>query len=165
MDYKETKDEFIQLWGSLGSNWGINKAMAQIHALLLAVENPLTTDEIMEQLQISRSNANLNLRDLLDWGLIYKKHVPGDRKEYFVAEKDIWAVAVKIIKERRRQEVEPVIKELKDLSGFVPTNFEEKNFKKLIEDITELSEKMVSIGTMVEKVDKFGFFKWIMKGF
>ncbi len=165
MDYKETKYEFIQLWGTLGTSLGINKAMAQIHALLLSVENPMTTDEIMDQLQISRSNANLNLRALMDWGLIYKKHLPADRKEFFIAEKDIWDVAVKIMRERRKREVEPVIKELKNLSGFVPTNFEEKNFKKLIEDTTELSEKMASIGNMLEKADKYNFFKWILKGF
>ena len=111
MNYTQAQDEFIQLWGSLGTNWGINKAMAQIHALLLSVENPLTTDEIMEELVMSRSNTNLNVRALLDWGLIYKKHVPGDRKEYFIAEKDIWSVAVKIMAERRRREVEPVIRE------------------------------------------------------
>jgi DNA-binding transcriptional regulator GbsR (MarR family) len=165
MNYKETQDEFVQLWGSLGTNWGINKAMAQIHALLLSVENPLTTDEIMERLQVSRSNANLNIRALLDWGLIYKKHVPGDRKEYFVGEKDIWDVAVKIMKERRRREVEPVVKELKALSEFEANTYEEKNFKKLLNDTIELSEKLTSVGTMLEKADKFNFFKWILKGF
>ena len=165
MNYKETQDEFVQLWGSLGTNWGINKAMAQIHALLLSVENPLTTDEIMERLQVSRSNANLNIRALMDWGLIYKKHVPGDRKEYFVGEKDIWDVAVKIMKERRRREVEPVVKELKQLSEFEAITYEEKNFKKLLNDTIEMAEKLTSVGTMLEKADKFNFFKWILKGF
>ncbi|NBA87336.1 transcriptional regulator [Emticicia sp. CRIBPO] len=165
MNYKEAKEEFIQLWGSLGTNWGINKAMAQIHALLMASENPMTTDEIMEELQISRSNSNLNIRALLDWGLVYKKHVPGDRKEYFIAEKDIWEVAVKIIRERRRREVDPVIKELKSLSKFDAVTYEEKNFKKLLEQTSELSEKMNNIGGMVEKTDKLKFFKWIIKGF
>jgi DNA-binding transcriptional regulator GbsR (MarR family) len=165
MDYKETQEEFVQLWGSLGTNWGINKAMAQIHALLLSVENPLTTDEIMERLLVSRSNANLNIRALLDWGLIYKKHVAGDRKEYFIAEKDMWDVAIKIMKERRRREVEPVVKELKDLATFEAGTFEEKNFKKLLNDTIELSDKLLNVGTLLEKADKSIFFKWIMKGF
>jgi DNA-binding transcriptional regulator GbsR (MarR family) len=165
MNYKETQDEFVQLWGRLGTNWGINKAMAQIHALLLSVENPLTTDEIMEQLLVSRSNANLNIRALMDWGLVYKKHVPGDRKEYFIAEKDMWDVAVKIMTERRRREVEPVVKDLKSLAVFEANTFEEKNFKKMLNDTIDLSEKLTSIGTMVEKADKFSFFKWIIKGF
>ncbi len=165
MNYKETQDEFVQLWGRLGTNWGINKAMAQIHALLLSVENPLTTDEIMEQLLVSRSNANLNIRALMDWGLVYKKHVPGDRKEYFIAEKDMWDVAVKIMNERRRKEVEPVVRDLKGLATFDAVSFEEKNFKKLLNDTIDLSEKLTTIGKMVEKADKFSFFKWVIKGF
>lgn len=165
MKFKEAKEEFIQVWGALGSNWGINKAMAQIHALLLATESPLTTDEIMEHLQISRSNANLNIRALLDWGLVYKKHMPGDRKEYFVAEKDMWSVSVKIIRERRRREVEPVVREIKSISRFEATTYEEKNFKHLLEEMGELSERMLKIGDLLERADKMKFFKWILKGF
>ena len=163
MNYNEAKQQFIETWGALGSNWGINKAMAQIHALLLATETPLTTDEIMEQLVVSRSNANLNIRALMDWGLIYKKHIAGDRKEYFVAEKDIWEVAVKIIKERRKKEVEPIVKELKTMSQFDAESFEAKNFKNLLTDITELSSKMMAIGDFLEKADKFKFLKWLIK--
>ena len=163
MEYQQTKQEFIQLWGSLGSSWGINKAMAQIHALLLAVENPMTTDEIMEELTVSRSNANLNIRALLDWGLIYKKHIPGDRKEYFTAEKDIWKVATRITQERRRREVDPVVKELKGLSKFEASNFEEKNFKVMLESIVEIADKFTSIGNMIEQFDKLNFLKWFNK--
>jgi predicted nuclease with TOPRIM domain len=74
-------------------------------------------------------------------------------------------VAVKIMKERRRREVEPVVDELKQLAQFEANNYNEKNFKKLLEDTIELSEKLTSIGTMVEKADKFNFFKWILRGF
>ncbi|HZV70365.1 MAG TPA: helix-turn-helix domain-containing protein [Saprospiraceae bacterium] len=165
MKYKEAKEEFIQSWGALGTNWGINKAMAQIHALLLATENPMTTDEIMEELHISRSNANLNIRSLLDWGIVYKKHVAGDRKEYFIAEKDMWEVAIKIMKQRRKKEVEPVVRELKALAKFEATSFEEKKFRHLLEETAELSEKLLGIGDMLEKADKLRFFKWIFKGF
>lgn len=165
MNYTEAKDEFIQLWGSLGSNWGIPKAMAEIHALLLASENPLSTDEIMEELKVSRSNANLNIRALLDWGLMYKKRVPGERKEYFEAEKDIWEVAVRIIKERRKKEVDPVIRELKKLSDFDAQSFEEKKFKNLLNDTHDLANKMNNIGDMVERAERLSFVRWVMKGF
>ena len=165
MKYAEAKEEFIQVWGALGTNWGINKAMAQIHALLLATQNPMTTDEIMEELNISRSNANLNIRTLLDWELIYKKHVAGDRKEYFVADKDMWAVSVKIMKVRRRREVEPIVRELKAISQFEASSFEEKNFKKVLTEMNDLSEKMLKLGDIVEKADRMNFFKWILKGF
>jgi DNA-binding transcriptional regulator GbsR (MarR family) len=164
MDFNKAQDEFIQLWGSIATNWGINKAMAQIHALLLSVENPITTDEIMEELVVSRSNANLNIRALLDWGLIYKKHVPGDRKEYFIAEKDMWNVAIKIMNERRKKEVEPIVKDLKNLVNFEATKFHEKNFKQVLNDTIELSEKLINIGTMIEKAEKNNFFKWVIKG-
>ena len=165
MKYAEAKEEFIQVWGALGTNWGINKAMAQIHALLLATQNPMTTDEIMEELNISRSNANLNIRTLLDWELIYKKHVAGDRKEYFVADKDMWAVSVKIMRVRRRREVEPVVRELKAISQFEANSFEEKNFKKVLSEMNDLSEKMLKLGDIVERADRSNFFKWILKGF
>jgi DNA-binding transcriptional regulator GbsR (MarR family) len=163
--YKEAREEFIQLWGSLGTNWGINKAMAQIHALLLATQNPLTTDEIMEELNISRSNANLNIRALLDWELIYKKHISGDRKEYFIADKDMWAVSMKIIKARRRKEVEPIVRELKAVSGFDAGSIEEKSFKKVLQEMSEISEKMLKLGDLLEKADRFKVSKWILKGF
>ncbi len=161
MNYKEARDEFIQLWGSLGSNWGISKAMAQIHAYLLSIENPVSTDEIMEALTMSRSNANLNIRTLLDWGLVYRKSLAGDRKEYFVAEKDIWQVAIKIIRERRRREVEPMLKHLKDLSAFDAATFEEKNFKNVLQSIIDNGERLDSLATMVEQLDRLNFLKWL----
>jgi DNA-binding transcriptional regulator GbsR (MarR family) len=164
MNYKEAKEEFIEMWGRFGANWGIPAAMAEIHAFLLSTESPVSTDEIMEELKISRSNANLNIRTLMDWQLVYKKRIQGERKEYFVAEKDIWEVAIKIIKERRRKEVDPVINELSRLSNFEANTFEEKNFKSLLADTHDLALKMNSIGDMVEKVEKLRFVKWIMKG-
>jgi len=89
MKFDEAKDKFISTWGSLGSLWGINKAMAQIHALLLISPNPLSVDEIMSELKISRGNTSMNLRQLIDWGIVYKENKPGDRKEYFKSEKDV----------------------------------------------------------------------------
>jgi DNA-binding transcriptional regulator GbsR (MarR family) len=165
MNYPEAKAEFIQIWGSLATNWGINKAMAQIHALLLASEHPQTTDEIMAELQISRSNANLNIRALLDWGLIFKKHVPGDRREYFVAEKDIWNVSVKIMRERRKREVDPVVRDIRNVSKFEASGSEEKNFKKLLEEISELADSLMKMGELLERADKLKFLKWVVKGF
>ena len=165
MKYKEARDEFIAAWGTLGTNWGINKAMAQIHALLLASDKALTTDDIMEELQISRSNANLNIRALVEWGLIYKKHFPGDRKEYFVADKDMWNVSIKIMQQRRRKEVDPVVSELKVLAKFEAQNAEEKRFKAVLQEMVDLSGKFLQIGDLLEKADKMKVVKWIVKGF
>jgi len=112
----EAKQQFIQSWGVLGSQWGINRTMAQVHALLLVASAPLSTDEIMEQLSISRGNANMNIRELMNWELVQKVIVPGDRKEYFSAEKDIWKVSMRIMYERKKRELDPMVKVLSQIS-------------------------------------------------
>ena len=108
------RDEFITQWGTMGSAWGVNRTMAQIHALLITATQPLTTDEVMEDLRISRGNANMNLRELCGWGLIRSVIRKGERKEYFEAEKDVWRMFCIIVRERKRREIRPAINVLKD---------------------------------------------------
>ncbi len=108
------RDEFVTQWGAIGSAWGINRTMAQIHALLLISPRALTTDEVMTDLQISRGNAHTNLRELVGWGLIRSVVRKGERKEYFEAEKDVWKMFCIIVRERKRREIRPAINVLKD---------------------------------------------------
>lgn len=108
------RDEFITQWGSMGTAWGVNRTMAQIHALLMVSPSPLTTDEVMDDLKISRGNANMNLRELVGWGLIRSVVRKGERKEYFEAEKDVWKMFCIIVRERKRREIRPAINVLKD---------------------------------------------------
>ena len=117
MEYHEAKETFISTWGSLGTLWGINKAMAQIQALLFISTKPLSMEEIMEDLKISRGNTSMNLRQLMDWGIVTKKLIVGERKEFFTTEKDVQELARHIAKERSRREIQPVIKILKELSN------------------------------------------------
>lgn len=145
MNYTEAKDKFIQTWGTLGSSWGINRTMAQIHALLMISPEPLSAEEVMEELKISRGNTNMNLRELMDWGLVYKELKTGERKEYFKAEKDIWKVAKQIIKERRRREIEPVLQVLEDLKK-VKGDKADKKHKAFIDAVS-------NIESVVEKAD------------
>ncbi|MEM1056893.1 MAG: hypothetical protein AAGI52_15320 [Bacteroidota bacterium] len=114
--HRAALDEFVRLWGEMASHWGINRTMAIIHALLYASGEPLDTDEIMERLAISRGNANMNLRALLDWGLVRKMHRPGSRKDYFEAEQDVWRLTTIIIEERQRREIAPVQRALSDVA-------------------------------------------------
>ena len=116
MNLTEAKAQFIQSWGILGSQWGINRTMAQIHALLIVASQQLTTEDIMEQLSVSRGNTNMNVRELIDWGLVQKVIVPGERKEFFTAEKDIWKVATLIMYQRKKRELDPMVKVLNQLS-------------------------------------------------
>jgi DNA-binding transcriptional regulator GbsR (MarR family) len=110
MKLAEAKQQFIASWGAFGTHWGINRTMAQVHALLLVSPDPLSADDIMEQLDISRGNVNMNVRELINWGLVDRILVTGERKEFFTAEKDIWRVAKQIVKERKKRELEPMIK-------------------------------------------------------
>lgn len=136
MELQEAKDKFIHTWGTLATQWGINRTMSQIHALLLISENALNADQIMEQLTISRGNVNMNLRELMTWGLINKQLLQGERKEYFTAEKDIWKVARLIAKQRKRREMEPVIEVMEEIkSAIKPDSDENKEFLKVINDI------------------------------
>tara|TARA_R110001606_G_scaffold184198_1_gene331040 strand:+ start:47 stop:460 length:414 start_codon:yes stop_codon:yes gene_type:complete len=115
MELQEAKLKYIQTWGSLATNWGVNKTMAQVHALLLVSTKPLSAEDIMETLQISRGNVNMNVRALIDWGIVQKEFVVGERKEFFIAIKDIWELFKQIAKERKKREIEPVIKVLNEL--------------------------------------------------
>jgi DNA-binding transcriptional regulator GbsR (MarR family) len=104
---------FIRRWGEMGGYWGINRTMAELHALLYTSAGPLCTDDIMELLQISRGNASMNLRQLIDWGLISRIHRKGDRKEYFVCEADVWEMFENIARERKRREMEPIVETIR----------------------------------------------------
>ncbi|WAC19798.1 transcriptional regulator [Luteolibacter sp. SL250] len=106
---KKARDEFVAQWGALGTQWGINRTMAQIHALLITAPDPLSTDEVMEDLQISRGNAHTNLKELVAWGLIRTVLRKGERREFFEAEKDVWQMFIIIARERKRREIEPAV--------------------------------------------------------
>ena len=151
MKLNEAKKKFIQSWGILGSQWGINRTMAQVHALLLTSAEPMSTDAIMEELSISRGNANMNIRDLINWGLVDKLIVPGDRKEYFSAEKDIWKVTTKIMYQRKKRELDPMLKVLNqlhvegdkrnaDVKAFTETVDEIKKFAAQAEKTIEIAK-------------------------
>jgi DNA-binding transcriptional regulator GbsR (MarR family) len=153
MELAEGKQKFIEAWGKLGSEWGINRTMAQVHALLLISPEALTTEEIMDALSISRGNANMNLRDLMGWGLIDKQLKPGERKEYFSADKNTWNIARQVAKERKKRELDPVLKILEELSKVQgdTKNPEFKTFHKSVTDINKLAKNVDrTLGTMLK---------------
>jgi DNA-binding transcriptional regulator GbsR (MarR family) len=137
MKLTESKEKFINAWGTLGTSWGINRTMAQVHALLLISPDVLSAEEIMDELNISRGNANMNVRTLIDWGLVQKELIPGERKEYFKAEKDIYKVFKQIAKERRKRELEPIFKVLEEVKN-VDGDKRDRNIKAFVETIEEI---------------------------
>ena len=167
MELPEAKQKFIEAWGKLGSEWGINRTMAQVHALLLITPAELTTEEIMETLQISRGNANMTLRDLINWGLVEKRHKPGERKEYFYAEKDTWNIARQVAKERRKRELDPVIKVLDELASVKgdKSDPEYKTFHRSVTDINKLAKNVDKTLETMLKAEESWFWGSILKVF
>jgi DNA-binding transcriptional regulator GbsR (MarR family) len=152
MEFKEAKNKFVQTWGALGSQWGINKTMAQIHALLMVSHEAVSMEDIME-LQISRGNASMNLRALMDWGIVYKEYKAGERREFFTAEKDLDELAVKISRERSKREIKPALKVLKEVSSITSDNTaEEKHF---VDQTTKLYDFVLKADNMLDKITEY----------
>lgn len=167
MKLSEAKAQFISSWGAFGTHWGINRTMAQIHALLLVSSDPLTQDDIMEQLNISRGNVNMNTRDLISWGLVERVLLPGERKEYFTAEKDIWKVATQIIKERKKRELDPMLKllaQLEDIDGDKKSK-EAKQFIDTVSGIRRFGGQADKMLDVMIKADESWFLGSLLKFF
>lgn len=164
MTITEEQQKFIHAWGTLGSNWGINKTMAQIHALLLLSEKAMSTEEMMETLQVSRGNVNMNVRALIDWGLAQKESALGDRKDYFLAKKDIWVIARQIANQRRKRELEPVLNLLSEIKQSPNAkNPENKELNKRVRDIEDFTLKIDKVLEKFEKSDESWFYKMLLK--
>ncbi|WP_298731788.1 MarR family transcriptional regulator [uncultured Chitinophaga sp.] len=167
MKLAEAKAQFIQTWGSLGAQWGINRTMAQIHALLMVMPDPLSADEIMQELNISRGNTNMNVRELINWGLVERVLVPGERREFFTAEKDIWKVATLIARERKKRELDPIMKvlnQLQDVEGDQKDKYV-KAFRDSIHNINKFAHQTDKTITSFVKAEESWFYGTLMKLF
>jgi DNA-binding transcriptional regulator GbsR (MarR family) len=167
MNITEAKQKFIEQWGILATQWGINRTMAQVHALLLISDKNLSTDDIMAGLSISRGNANMNIRELMNWNLVRKVIAPGDRKEYFAAEKDIWKVAINIMEQRKKRELDPMVKLLDELSRVEgdKRNPEIKSFTDSMNNIKKFSEQADKIMGVMIKAEENWFWGSFLKVF
>jgi DNA-binding transcriptional regulator GbsR (MarR family) len=116
---RTSQDLFIRRWGEMGATWGINRTMAEIHALLYITAQPLCTDDVMERLHISRGNASMSLRSLCDWGIIRRLHKRGERREYFESLHDVWEIFSIIATERKRREMDPVLETIKQCQAML----------------------------------------------
>lgn len=164
MKNQEAKDEFIKLWGALGSQWGINRSMAQIHALLLVSKQSLSTEDIMDQLVLSRGNANMNVRELLNWNLIYKEIIPGERKEYFRAEHDVWTIATRIISERKKRELQPTQSLIKRIAEekLQENDEESAHIKNTFHELNDLLNRIDQLSSLMIKAEQNVLFKKMM---
>jgi DNA-binding transcriptional regulator GbsR (MarR family) len=161
------RDEFISQWGAMGGAWGINRTMAQVHALLMTSEKALTTDEVMAELKISRGNAHQNLRELVGWGLVRNVIRKGERKEYFESEKDVWRMFCIVVRERKRREVEPALRALRTCEEQTRGLRGEKAaaFNRQIKALSEFLSQADSIMERVSKSEQSAFMPIVLKMF
>lgn len=162
------QDQLLAAWAQMGPAWGISRTMAEVHALLYIVGRPMNTDEVMERLRISRGNASMSLRALVEWGIVQRIHKRGDRKEYFHAEQDVWTLARTVIRERLRREILPMLAtlyEIRDQTGAdrpipgsppAPTPSAESHQPVPPEIIAEHNARIDQLLELLQTIDKLG---------
>jgi len=151
----EGQEKFIALWGDMGARWGVPRSMTELHAMLYIVGESMNTDEIMKKLSISRGNASMTLRTLLDWGIVTRSHKRDDRKDYYTAEQDVWKLFATVARARKRRELEPLASTLQALANTlkgVDTSevvAQRKRLESMLEFIVQfdgISERFLSMG-------------------
>src|SRR5947207_8104119 len=162
---REARDEFVSQWGVIGSVWGVNRTMAQIHALLITAPSALSTDEVMAELKISRGNAHRNLRDLVSWGLVRSVVRKGERKEFFEAEKNVWEMFCIIIRERRRRELRPAQAVLKECLSRTNNlrGTEAAAFNKQLKALSDFLELADGVITKLSQSEQSKMVPWALK--
>ena len=167
MSLQSARDEFIRTWGQFGVEWGINRTMAQIHALLLVSPEPLDTDQVMEVLEVSRGHANTNLRGLVDWGVVHKVNRPGVRRDLYEAEKDLWEVAQRVAERRRSKELDPMVRLVEKLEASRPSPGENKTeareFKRMMRDIADMGRNAGRVLETIKALDRSRFFGRLLR--
>lgn len=163
----QAKAQFIHTWGVSGASWGVSKTLAQMHALLLVSSTALSTENLMEQLTISRGNASMTVRELVDWGLVYKELHAGERREYFVAEKDMLQVTRCIIRARKRRELDQMKRSLDQLAAVPgdPTDANYLAFHAVLSDIQQLATVSDKVLTRIMQAEKSWFWDKFIRFF
>lgn len=151
-DLSPLAQKFVLHWGEMGSRWGINRTVAQVHALLFLSEKPLPADEIAETLGIARSNASTSLRELQNWEIVQVVHVAGDRRDHFVALQDVFALFRNIARQRKKREIDPTVRLLRDCLALAgKSKAAEGHVRNRLSDLLEFFELA---GAAYDRLDK-----------
>jgi len=148
----EQANQFILHWGEMGSRWGINRTVSQIHAFLYYVGKPANAEQISDTLQVARSNVSNSLKELQNWNLVNVTHMMGDRRDYFETSLDIWALFNTVITERKAREFDPTVKFLQSFIEDNKFNNDEKEAKKRVENMLELMQTLSTWGDEMLKL-------------
>lgn len=164
MKLNPATEKFVLHWGEMGTQWGVNRTMSQIHALLYIIGKPLNAEEITDTLGVARSNVSTSIKELQNWGLVQKVSILGDRRDHFTTNTDVWELARIIVVERQKRELEPTVKflqQLIDSPEFEQENNEVKSrireTQEFVDTLTTWSSEMLRLPTnTLKKVLKLG---------
>ena len=146
-------ETFVLHFGEMGGRWGINRTVGQIYALLFVSDRALNAEEITEALGVSRSNVSMGVKELEAWRLVRKRHLPGDRRDYFQAPDDIWQIVRTLAEERRKREVDPTLSMLRDVLMETPGSAEERHAQTRMREMHDLIELLVGWADDVQRLD------------
>ncbi len=153
MNLPPLTQRFVMHFGEMGSRWGINRTVGQIYALLYVSAKPLNADEVGEALGFSRSNVSMGLKELQSWRLVRLIHLPNDRREYFQAPEDVWAIFRTLAAERRKREIDPTLSMLRELIMQSPDSEAERHAQARMREMHELIELMTSWYADVQRLE------------
>lgn len=144
MPLSPTAEKFILHWGEMGARWGINRTVAQVHALLFLSPRPIAADEISRTLAVARSNVSTSLRVLQGWGIVRVVHVLGDRRDHFESLKDVWEIFRIVAQERKRREIDPTLRVVRECaeesnSSAKGDPYERQRLEEMLEFLTVMS--------------------------
>jgi DNA-binding transcriptional regulator GbsR (MarR family) len=157
-------ERFILHWGEMGSKWGVNRTVAQIHALLYFVGKPMPADEITETLGVARSNVSNSLKELQNWNLIQVVHIMGDRRDHFTTSSDVWALFKVVVHERKEREFDPTIGVLRDCLASPDLDKEDKEAQERIKEALGLMEALSTWGDQMLKMEPSTLMKMMKLG-
>ncbi|KAF0243488.1 MAG: transcriptional [Planctomycetota bacterium] len=163
MTLTATEKKFILHWGEMGTRWGINRTVAQVHALLYISGRPVPADEIATTLSVARSNVSTSLRELQGWGLAKVTHVLGDRRDHFETFQDVWAMFKLVAQERKRREIDPTLAMLREAieqsekDGEKPARERLEHMLEFFQTLTDAFDEFVKMSPgSLRKVVKYG---------
>ena len=141
--------KFILHWGEMGTRWGVNRTVAQVHALLYISPQPLNADDIVEALEVARSNVSTSLKELNGWGLVRTVHVFGDRREHFETLRDVWEMFLVIMRERKKRELDPTLQTLRDCAAEAKASKADSDYT--VDRLNELAAFMELAGSWADR--------------
>lgn len=165
MKLTPVQQKFILHWGEMGTRWGINRTVAQIHALLYLAPKPLPADEIAETLQVARSNVSTSLWELQNWGIVKITHVMGDRRDHFESLKDVWQMFQIVLDERKRREIDPTLKVLREcVAELEESGPADQHTKERIREMLDFFDTMTAWYHEIRRLPKNAVVKFVKLG-